>query len=206
MMGLWVCSAGGCNLLGFAAHVVTGGDSGKTVTVAAEYRGLEHRTVAVLVSADEYTFFEYPDASEAVCRQASAGLAANVPGIELVDPLQISRFQQENPFWNTLRFTELLKRLQVDRIIYVDLVQYALHEPGNVHLWRGSMVTNVAVAASDAPNADNFVYKKTLQIRFPEADSIGLLNANQQTIRLGMLRDFSRELVDLFRDHEVVQR
>jgi len=204
MAGLTLISAaGGCNLLGFAAHMIAGGDA-KKVAVEAEYHGLNHQSVAVLVSSDEYTLFEYPNANAEVCRQVSVQLASSVPGVGVVDPQQIDAFQKETPFWNTLPSGELLEHLQVDRLIYVDLIQYALHEPGNTYVWQGTVMANISVASSDAANPNNLVYSKTIQDRYPQDKAVGVLVADNQTIQLGLLRSFSSKVVNLFTPHDEV--
>ena len=81
---------------------------------------------------------------EAVLSSNTSGLsvtqlASVLPSVRVVDPHQIARFQQENPFWNTLPHSDLIKRLGVDRVIYIDLVQYALHEPGNAYIKQGKL-------------------------------------------------------------------
>ena len=197
-------AAAGCNIIGFAAHVIGGGDASKKVKVSAEYLGLNGKKIAVLVATDEYTLFEHPTAPATVRRSISALLADNLPGVKVVAPSQIDAFQKENPFWNTLPYNDLIQRLQVDRLVYVDLIQYSLHEPGNAYLWQGSVVANVGVAESESPNPGQFAYATTVQIRFPDGP-VGMLHGDDQTAELGLLRLFTQETVNRFRDHEVVQ-
>lgn len=208
----WVCgrlailmmafSIGGCTLIGFAAHVIAGGSENKTVTVSAEYSGLDDHSVAVLVSADEYTFFEYPNSTAVACKHVSAALAAAIPGIRVIDPEQISEFQRENPYWNTLPYDQLLSRLRVDRLMHVDLIQYALHEPGNTYVWRGTVTANISIAAADTGNINQSVYNRTIEAQYPQRGPIGVVNSDHQTIQLGLLRIFTNKLVNLFQPHE----
>ena len=199
-------AAGGCNLIGFAAHVIAGGDTQK-VSVDAEYSGLDHQSVAVLVAADEYTLFEYPDATDDVCRQISTQLASSVPGVKVVNPQQINVFQKENPFWSALSSGDLIERLRIDRLIYIDLIQYALHEPGNSYMWQGVVMANLTVASADSDDPNHPVYSTTVQDRYPQDKAIGVLVADHPTIRLGLLRSFANKVVNLFQPHdEVVSR
>lgn len=200
-----VASATGCNLIGFAAHVIAGDHPGKT-KVSAAYRGLANHTAAVLVSTDDYTFFEHPGATAAVCREVSAQLVAQIPGVQVIDPVQIQQFHQENPYWNTLPHGDLIKRLGVDRLIYIDVVQFATREPGNAYLWQGVMTANLGVAEAESPNANDFAFATAIQARYPETGSVGVLNADHDTIQLGLLRVFSGQVMNLFRDHEVVNQ
>jgi hypothetical protein len=205
---LWltlVAASSGCEVFGFAAHVIAGGDNGKKVTVQAEYRGLEGQSVAVLVSADEYIYFEHPKVVQTIGREVSARLASTLPGVRVTNPLQLAQFQRENPYWNTLPYGDLIKRLGVDRLVYLDLIRYTLHEPGNTNISRGVVSANLGVAQSDASEPNRFVYSTTLQSLYPESGVIGLLNADVKTIELATIRQFSQRLANLFRDHEVIR-
>ncbi len=198
-------AASGCALVGFAAHVVAGGDEANTVTVPAEYEGLTNQTTAVLVAADEYTLYEYPAATSAICQQISARLAVSIPGIQVADPKQIQRFQDANPFWATLPYNQLLKRLGVQRLVYIDLIRYTTHESGNAYVWRGTVTANLGVAAADADDPDRFVYATTTQANYPP-NQTGRLNSDNQTIQLGMLHTFAQHVTNLFQDHKAVQK
>jgi len=193
---------GGCSLIGFAAHVIAGKHAGRTVTVSAQYNGLDRQSVAVLVSADEYTYFEHPDATAAVCRRTSALLASSILDVRVIDPDQITDFQKENPYWNTLPHGQLLQRLQVDRLIIIDLIQYTLHEPGNIYVWRGAMAANVGVATIEESDLNQFIFNTTVEAHYPQSGSIGVINADQPTIQFGLLQSFTQQLVDLFQDHD----
>ncbi len=199
-----VATATGCEMIGFAAHVI-GGDSAKKVTVMPAYNGLDNQSVAVLVAADEYTLFEYPGVAEAVCREVSAQLVGNIPGVRVLNPQQASRFQQENHFWSTMPYQDLMARLGVQRMIYLDLVQYATHEPGNTYVRRGVMVANLGVAEANADAPNDFVFATTLRAQYPQGAEVKLLEQDDQTIRLGLLRSFSLQLVNQFREHQVVK-
>ena len=195
----------GCNLIGFAAHVIAGGEASKKVRVLAEYRGLENKKIAVLVSTDEYTLFDYPQAPITVCRSVSARLAANIEGVEIVDPRQLDTFQKANPFWITLPYAELAQRLQVDRIVYVELVQYRLHEPGNSYLWKGTIVANVSVAEARSTTTGQFAYSTTVQAQYPDGP-VGMLHGDDQTVELGLIQLFAQEVVHRFQDHDAVMQ
>ena len=197
-----VSAIGGCSLIGFAAHVIAGDPASRTVTVSAQYDGLDHQAVAVLVSADEYTYFEHPDATSAVCQHVSALLASSIPGVRVIDPHQIDAFQKKNPFWNTLPYGDLLQRLQVHRLIYIDLIRYTLHEPGNTYVWRGAVAANVGVAAGEVSDPNQFVFNTTVEAHYPQSGSIGVVNADKATIRFGLLQSFTKQIVDLFQDHD----
>jgi len=192
----------GCNWIGWGAYVI-GGDKKKTHSVKAHYKGLDDKRLAVLVSADEHALYEHPTASLAVCRALTTELAIHVPGADPVDPQQIDQFQQENLYWDSVPYSQLINRLRVDRIVYVDLVEYTTHEAGNRYIWQGTIIANIGVLEGEAKNPNNFAYWNTIQVKFPDDRPVGLLEADGRIIEQQTLKRFAVKVGRLFRDHEL---
>lgn len=188
----------GCGAAGFGAYLFGGADKDKPLAVKGEYFGLAEKSVAVIVAADEFTYYEYPGAPLAVSRSVSQKLKAVVPGVKLSDPQKIVEFQRDNPYWNTLPYSELIKRLKVDRLVYVDLSEFGLHEPGNAHIWRGVIIANISVAEADGKNPDDFAYTTIVKSEFPPNKPIGLLESDDKTVQAGLLALFSTHVGGLF--------
>ena len=205
---LLASATGGCALFGYLGHVVAGSDDEKTKPrVEPEYLDLQDKTIAVLVNADEFTLYEHPEAPLAISLAVSARLAVNVPGAKLVNPDQLVKWQRNNPYWNTLRYSRLVHKLNVDRIVFIDLVQYSTHDPGNRYVLRGTVVANVSVieaaeADGTGGSGDDFAYTTIVRTQFPGDNPVGLLDSDEQTVVLGMLANFSAHLSDLFHDED----
>ncbi len=193
----------GCQAIGWAAHGMSGGVTKQQVK--AQYLGLQNKTIAVVVAADDFTLFRYPEAPFKTCRAISARISDEIPGARVVDPRQIVRFQKDNPYWNTLLLSDLLKRLGVERLVYVDLVEYETHEAGNQHVGQGKIVANVNVLESDAASRgldpDQFAFSAAVQSLYPEEHGFGVIEADMQSLELAIVSVFSRDTVRLFRDH-----
>lgn len=190
----------GCAAAGFGAYLFGGADADQPTEVKGEYFGLANKTTAVIVAADEYTYYEYPSAPLAVSRAVSQKLQAAVPGIKLVEPQKVVEFQKENPYWNTLAYGELVSRLKVDRLVYIDLSEYGLHEPGNAHIWKGVVIANVSVAEADGKNPDDFAYSTTVKTQYPPNKPIGILESDDQTMQNALLANFSTHVSGLFNE------
>lgn len=160
------------------------------------YRGLAGQRVAVLVSADDHTLYRYPAAPQAVARAATVALARAVPSARLMNPRELNTFLAANPYWETLPPADLFARLDVDRLILIDLAHYSTHEPGNAHEWRGLILADVIVHERDRPNQP--VFRAPVQAEFPSKPSLGVLDADDATIQLGLLDAFQRHFVLLF--------
>lgn len=195
----------GCGILPWVAHGVAGGKGPQTYDVKAQYRGLENKSVAVLVAANEMLLFEYPAAPLKVSRTISARIAGNVPGVRLMPPGEVAEFQNENPYWSTVPYSELIKKLGVDRLVVIDLIEYRTHEPGNAYVWHGLIAGQIGVVEAEADDPDQFAFQTTVRAAYPEESTIGLLNSDDETVELGMLALFARDGAGLFYDHEVVK-
>jgi len=163
-----------------------------------EYLGLANHSVAVVVIADDKTLYASPDAPRSLCQSVSSALVAALPGIRPTEPRQIEQFQRLNPYWETLPPGDLLQHLRVERLILIDVTNFSTHEPGNANVWQGTIVANVAVAEAEAKNPNNFVYRTNISAAYPEKSTLGVLNSDDQTIRLAMLQTFTRNLLARF--------
>ncbi len=190
----------GCNWAGFFADVTAGG-SEKPAPVP-RFQGLKDKKIAVVVAADEALLRTYPQAPLSVNQSVTRALKGVVPTATVMDPRKVNDFQIDNPYWNTFKNSELIKRLDVDRIVYIDLIEYTTHEPGNANVWRGSVVANVQVIARDVENPDNYVYTDTVKALYPSASKVGVINSNDATIQAGMLNAFSSSVAYRFSDPE----
>lgn len=190
----------GCVAAGWLADGLH--DPNETVVVEAEYEGLEQQRVAVLVDADLSIVFQQPLAPLEVSTAVSNRIADHVEGVTVRDPEELVEFQQRNIYWNTTPYSELMERLEVDRLVLIELVDYRLHEPGNSNIWRGLMTANMGVAEADADDPNNQAYATTVSVQYPPDREVGLLNAEQRTIRLATLAMFSRAAVGKFYEHE----
>lgn len=203
LMMLLCVSLPGCTEIGFLAEAAGGGP--KKVKVKPEYRGLEGKSVAVVVAADEYMLFDHPDAPEVIARAVTQRLKVGVPGIRMLDPKQVLEFQSKNPYWNTTPYGELMQRLGAERLVHVDLAEFGVHDPGNSYLWQGRATAGVGVAASDAKDPDTLVYLTRISTLYPEDESLGVVNADDDGIRAGLVFALASQIAGRFHDHTVIE-
>jgi hypothetical protein len=204
LLGALVTLQVGCNMAGYAAHVVAGGE--RKVKVAAAYKNMANHSVAIVVAADPNTLFLFPRCDDAVRKAVASRMTADIPGVKVIDPAQIASYQRKNPYWNTLPYADLVKALGAQRVVVIDLVQYNTREQGNDYVWRGTIVANVGVLEAEAANPGEFVFGSTVQVQFPEDKPVGVLDADDATVELGMLALFSQRVSWLFHEHEEVRK
>ncbi|MFA9479048.1 hypothetical protein ACERK3_12215 [Phycisphaerales bacterium AB-hyl4] len=203
LLAMLSISLAGCGPLGWVAHGVAGGQ--KRVKIKADYTGLENQRVAVLVDVDEYTLHQHRQAPMLISREISTEIAEHVVGVQLVNPRDVISFQHDNPYWSTGRYTEIFEKLDVDRLVIVDLMDYRLHEPGNMHIYQGLLSGTVMVVEADARDPDQPRYSTTVRVEYPENSTIGAVSTNPGAIQGELITRFGLETGRLFHDHEVWQ-
>jgi hypothetical protein len=174
--------------------------------VEAEYRGLEGKSIAVFVSADEFLLYRHPQVRQKIGRAVAGRLQENLAGARLMHPDAIATYQDANPYWQTMLYSDLIEKVGTDAIVLIDLVSYQLHEPGNRWEKRGAITANVGVIEANAPDADDFTYFNTVSNKFPESVELGVIDEDDSAIELGLLTLFSRDAAGLFYDHTVERK
>lgn len=200
LLSVSLCGMVGCEGAGFLAHAIAGSEK---IDVKAEYKGLENQRVAVLVDADQATLTRFPLVQYEICAAVSRKLATNIQGITVVSPKQIVDFQNRNSYWTTVPYADLAKQLNVSRIVLVELSNYAMHEPGNQYVLKGSIGANVAVSEADTTEPNKLAYDTTVAVTYPEDTKLGVVNRKEKEIRFATLDLFSNKAAGKFYDHTI---
>ena len=133
------------------------------------------------------------------------GLANALPDATLLTPDAAQNYIKRNPYWPTRRPATLMRELGVNRLITIDLNQYATHEAGNRSVFRGIISGNVSVVEADGVDPDNRVFDREVVAQFPDASSeFGVINGDEAEIEAAVLRAFSTEVANLFHDHTII--
>lgn len=189
----------GCNLM-----PTTGP---KTYNVKQAYDGLDNRTVAVLVATGEHIDFNYPQVREQLTRDISRRIATNLPGVQITDPEQVLRFQEKNPYWTTRAPSELIRALNVQRLVIVEVGEYRTHEPGDRYILRGVVTGNINVLEAEAPNPDNFAFSQSRRAAFPEESrskiGYGRESVSESVVETEARNRFAEDAAGLFYDHKI---
>lgn len=194
------CGMNGCETVGFVSEVVGGGD--QVIEVTSEYAGLEDQTVAVVINAEYSVLYQHRDIQWELGTAISTQIAANVPGVKVIDPRDVLAFQNRNIYWATATYGELAQKLGCTRLVMVDLQEFRLHEPGNTMMYKGVASGRVEVAEADGPKPNNAAYSTIVTASYPPNSKYGVPDADPQTIRKGTVDLFSWAVSWKFFDHE----
>lgn len=174
----------------------------KKIEVHAKYIGLENRTVAVMVAADMETAYEHPTAIPNLEANIAMGIGKNVSGSKVLDPVYVINWQHQHPNWHSMPLGEVMRELDVERVVIIDLVEYHLNPPGNRWLWDAVATANVGIAEADGGDIDAFAEEYSVTAKFPiGTEHLSRDDASEENIEIGLQANFHDEVCWLFYDH-----
>lgn len=204
---LSVCVLSGLLMSGCAIGALVGGmasnaerSGGKTVK--AEYTGLEGKSFAVVVAADRTISGEYPDVVPLITREVTRRLAEHSGATGMVPAEDILRFQYQRPGWVALSPRDLAKELEVERLVFIDLQDYALTDPGNQYIWNGSAAGVVNVLEVEKSATGEFAFREPVRVKYPDQDGLSEYQISGQLVALELARRFVNRASWAFYEHE----
>lgn len=192
---------GGCEAGYLLGGMAQNFEYSKQIEVLSKYEGLENKTVAVIVQSDLATTYEHPDLEYSIAVGVAGRIQKEVPGVRVVDPRRVHTWKFRTPQWSSMPMGEIATRLDVDRLVHVDIYEYRLHPPGNRYLWDGVCAANVGVIERGGYDPDTFVDTFNVESRFPDMEGVGQANASSSQIRTGVLVPFVQRTAWLFHKH-----
>lgn len=200
-LSLAVASLTGCAVVYAASGMAQNFEYQKEIEVLAQYDGLEHQTVAVLVDSDLALRYERPNLVPELAVNLSRALAKHVPGIRILMPQAVIQWQYNTPEWNLIPRGEVCEQLGVERLLWVDLQTFRLHPQGNSWIWEGVVEAEVGVVEEGGYDPDGFVEAWRISAVFPDVNSLDRDSASEESIRLGLEANFVKRTAWLFYPH-----
>ena len=199
LLPLAATSLTGCNVLGFLG----GSGERRKIDVKAAYTDLENQRVAVMVISDDATGIVHREAMRKLGSMAAARIAGRVPGVTLADPEQLDDFARANPYWTSLPHGDLPERLEVDRVVMIDIHRYRLRSPDARDRWLGHLEARVGVIEAGSRLGRDFAFESEVAVKFPEGAPYGVAEATARHIEHGLLERTSLTVARLFHDHTI---
>ena len=190
-----------CGVFGIASKVGEAIEVEKKVEVLAKYRGLENKTVAIVVNAERGVLYEYPTVVPNVAGNIAAGITEHVSGAQVLDWREALAWCYRTPSWTTLPLGTIAEELGVDRVVYVDIFEFRLNPPGNRWIWEGMAGANVGIVERDSIDPDAFSEEYSISVKFPDVKDLSRESASEQSIQLGLVAKFTQTVNKLFYDH-----
>ncbi|TVQ64308.1 MAG: hypothetical protein EA379_01905 [Phycisphaerales bacterium] len=197
-----LCVGAGCEIAGLASVMVESYKRSSTRLVPAEYRGLEGKNFAVIVSADRVIQSDNPNLVSRMQVAISERLREHAGGAGYVPPDIMLAYLGANPRWAAKPFGDIAEELGVERLIIVELLDFRLHEPGNPHIWNGAAAATVGVIEADGPLPDEFLFRSQQRVMFPDGDGYGPLDFSASFVSMRLQTRLLDRVTWLFYDHQ----
>ncbi|MBM43912.1 MAG: hypothetical protein CMJ36_02720 [Phycisphaerae bacterium] len=197
-----VLAAGsGCQAFLIGAGMAQSFEYQKRIEVLAEYEGLEHRTVAIVVDADLGILHQHPVLCDSVASGVGGLIAREVSGVRVLDPRYVREWQFTTPRWNAMPYDDMVKALNVDRIVFIDIHTFRLHPPGNRWIWEGNCTATVGIIERDGLNPDQFTDAYHVDANYPKLKELDRDSASTEIIQTGLLSEFIKHTAWIFYPH-----
>jgi len=194
--------ASGCTLMGAIGGMAASFKRTGSHNVTPKYTGLSEKSFAVIVAADRSIQADYPGIVSIITREVSKILSEHTAASGMLPPDEVLRYQSAHPDWFVKSPDDLVKVLGVDRVIYIDLRDFSLTDPGNPYIYNGVAGGTVQVYESESRVATEAAFTEAIRVQYP--DQAGL--SPQQVPRSDVLIELSRRFVErsawLFYEHE----
>jgi hypothetical protein len=198
-IGLWV---GGCNIIGLASYIAP------SPTIAAAYKNLGGQNVGVMVWTDRAMAIDWPTLQLDVSRGINSRLADSAkqkdPPKELkattfVMPESVIRYQRDHPEAETQAITDVAPRMNITRLIYLEIEQFSTRPEESLELFRGSITANLKVIEVTDGKGKIAFQKDNMKIQYPEkGNAEGMPGMSDLTVYEKTIQAFSIEVVNQF--------
>lgn len=202
-------SMSGCNILG-----AVGGVAGQALpnNVAASYKGLAGQRVAVMVWAEAGVKADFPylplDVAEGLQQELKSVQKNDKPKDLLkttfpIDPASIVRYEEDHPELESTPLTETAARLNVDRLIYIEINSFATRSEASLDLYRGSISANLEVLEINSAGAKVVYQENNINVVYPKKDPTeGEPEGNDAKVYKNTLDSFDHQLAERFYMHD----
>jgi hypothetical protein len=204
----------GCNILG-----PIGGVIGRAIPekVAPEYAGLANQRVAIMVWAEPGIRTDFPYLQV----DAAAGFQEKLKQLETTDPIPkelqgatfpiradtMARYQEDHPELEAMTITDLAMKFnadakadKVDRLIYIEVSEFATRSEASLELYKGTITGSVKVIEfKDGKAKVAYTSQDDIKAMFPkDSPKDGLPDGTDAKIYGGTLDAFTTQLSDKF--------
>lgn len=191
----------GCEGAGYGLWLFTPREKRK---IDAEFGSLKNHSVAVVFYVDEKTQLDYPNIRLSLGAKVAEQFRVNIKNVEVVNPLRVARYQDENLHWDTQDKKTTAEDLKVDFLLIVSLVEYSMRVPGQVNAFQGRISAEAKLYDSILDEGDNLLWesKEGLDVVYPKLPQYS--SRAEPVIRHKTEQIFADTLAKKFYNHTII--
>jgi hypothetical protein len=173
--------------------------------VAAEYHGLENKSVAIVVYAAQATTDEFPKAREDISQFLALQMRLKMPTTRILNYQEIINWQDDTINWDGLTEKQIGQHFSVDRVLYVELLDYSTRMGGGYGDLQGHLRANCKIFEVDAPgNAPSWT--ALMDTTWPHGHPLEASRTSETTVRKRTLEIFAEDVTNKFYDHKEFEK
>jgi len=196
----------GCQVFGLASRVLP------DPTVGAAYKGLQNQTTAVMVWTDRATAIDWPRLQLDLTRGIQSRLQElaakqkdrpkDLEGAKFVAAESVVRYQHDHPEIETESISDVAPRLNVTRVIYIEIERFSTRPEESVELFRGSLAGNLKVVEVQNGQGKVAFQEENISVLYPtDSPEQGLPNQTDLEMYEKTLDAFSTQIMNRFVPH-----
>ncbi len=193
---------GGCQAGQLVGGMVASAKRQGNTEFKPKYAKLAGKTFAVIVAADRSIQSEYPGAVTIITAEMSKRLAEHSGASGVLPAAEVLRYQSQHPGWVAKPLGELAQTLGVDRVVYVDLQDFTMTDPGNPYVYNGVASGTIHVAEAEGEVASEFAFGETVRVKFPDMTGMSPTQIPHEQVFSELTRRFIERSAWLFYEHE----
>ncbi|MBL0927470.1 MAG: hypothetical protein IBJ11_07445 [Phycisphaerales bacterium] len=194
----------GCAVAAGAAVIGRAIEEEGSRTVPAMYTGLKGRSFAVVISADRAIQANDPRVvnrlTNAITNRLQGeplvGASGFVPGPVVLE------FQFSTPRWVSWSPGKIAEHFVVDRLVFIELYEYRLQEPGNAYMWDGRAAARVHVLENDGTSDDEFAFSRELRVKYPDNTGVTERDMRREVVGANLEKRLLDRITWLFYTHD----
>jgi len=195
----------GCQIFPLVARAVP-------PTINAAYKGLAGQKVGVMVWTDRAMAIDWPTLQLDLARGINSRLdqaakqkdpPKELLGTGFVMPESVIRFQRDHPETETQSITDVAPRMDISRLIYIEVEHFATQPGESNDLLRGSIIANLKVIEIKDGRGKVAFQKDGIKILYPEkGQPEGMPGLNPLTVYEETIKAFSTEVAHQFMPYQ----
>ena len=190
----------GCNILAHPTYVLFGQSSQK---VKAQYTGLPGGKTVIIMSSQASLEFDYPGIRENITLAIEKEITDNVKDVQFVDQREVEKYIERELDWISMPVTRLARQFGADRVLYIDMYRFSLHEENAVGILRARINAVLRVYEIDGEQPGRAVYSTELAVVFPEHHPLSMSDSALQAVQTNSVKLFAQQAAYKFYDHKI---
>jgi hypothetical protein len=193
---------GGCKIGQLIGGMAGSAERQGKTEYKAKYTKLEGKSFAVIVAADRAIQSEFPSIVTIITADTTKRLAEHAGASGMLPAAEVLRYQSQHPGWVAKPLGELAKTLGVERVVYVDLQDFRMTDPGNPYVYNGVASGVIHVAEAESEVASEFAFGKDVRVQFPDMSGMSPSQIPRDQVFSELTRRFIERSAWMFYQHE----